>query len=140
MARRAGLGNATLYRHFAGRRELIRTVTLSLLSRTAEQAEAALAEEPTPFEAVRRFVHRAVDENFAALCPILADCPGVQDPEVLKAIAHLTHVISALFEAAQRSGRVRLDVSAGELAAAVSQLARPLPGRALNSRDPVVHR
>ncbi|MDX3214069.1 hypothetical protein PV318_00650 [Streptomyces sp. ME02-6991-2B] len=63
----------TALRHFVNRRALIRTVVLSLLSRTADQAEAALATEPTPLGAVRRFLRQAVDEHFRALCPMLGD-------------------------------------------------------------------
>ncbi|MDX3353742.1 TetR/AcrR family transcriptional regulator [Streptomyces sp. ME01-24h] len=87
--RRAALGNATLYRHFVNRRELIRTVVLSLLSRTADQAEAALATEPTPLGAVRRFLRQAVDEHFGALCPMLGDYSEADDQEIFRTRSRL---------------------------------------------------
>lgn len=61
IAQRAGVGNATLYRHFANRRELIRVVVLTLMSGLTEQAERALVEEPDAFAALRRFVHVSAD-------------------------------------------------------------------------------
>lgn len=140
IARRAGIGNATLYRHFADRRELIRTVTLSVLTRTAEQAEEALAEEPTPFQAVRRFVHQSVDERVGALCPAISDCIDIRDPEFSEARLHLQTAIAELIRAAQRSGELRPDVAVGDLMVAVTQLARPLPGTACRGIDRFVHR
>jgi AcrR family transcriptional regulator len=59
VARRAGVGNATLYRHFTDRTELIRQVTLSVMGGTAQRAEDALAEEPDAFSALCRFVFEA---------------------------------------------------------------------------------
>lgn len=73
IARRAGVGNATLYRNFADRRELIHHVTLSVMTRVLDHAAVAVAEEPDPFEAVSRFAHAAADERIGALCPLLSD-------------------------------------------------------------------
>ncbi|WP_326570150.1 TetR/AcrR family transcriptional regulator [Actinacidiphila glaucinigra] len=140
IARRAGIGNATLYRHFGNRQDLIRTVTLSLLSHTANQAEASLATEPSPFEAVRRFMHHAVNEYFGALCPMLADYSDTRDHELYRARSRLEALVSNLVEAAQRSGTLRADVTASDLTAAVAQLARPLPGTGLERNDHFAHR
>ncbi|MDX3099136.1 hypothetical protein PV417_32335 [Streptomyces sp. ME19-03-3] len=79
----------TALRHFVNRRELIRTVVLSLLSRTADQAEAALATEPTPLGAVRRFLRQAVDEHFGALCPMLGDYSAADDQEIFRTRSRL---------------------------------------------------
>ena len=43
IARRAEVGNATLYRHFADRGELIREVVCTVMDRASVQAERALA-------------------------------------------------------------------------------------------------
>lgn len=63
VARRAGVGNATLYRHFADRRELVHEVVLSVLERITGSGEAAMAEESDAFAALRRFAHGAADED-----------------------------------------------------------------------------
>ncbi|WP_055590768.1 TetR/AcrR family transcriptional regulator [Peterkaempfera griseoplana] len=140
IARRAGIGNATLYRHFADRRELIRTVTLSVLIRTIDEAEAALAEEATAFQALRRFVHSAADERIGAMCSLLSGWVEARDPEFAEARAHLVQAMESLIEAAQRSGELRPDVAVGDVIVAVTQLARPLPGTGCLGIDRFVHR
>lgn len=71
VARRAGVGNATVYRNFPDREALAREVVCSVMDRTAEAAEAALAESGDAFAALSRFVHTSVDERIGALCPML---------------------------------------------------------------------
>ncbi|MFJ6216029.1 TetR/AcrR family transcriptional regulator [Streptomyces sp. NPDC092296] len=140
IARRAGVGNATLYRHFPDRRELLRTVILSVLARTAEQAEAALAEEADAFGALSRFVHTAADERIGALCPLLSDVFESREPAFAEARARLQHAVEDVVDAAHQSGQLRPDVAVGDLMVAVTQLARPLPGTACFTIDRFVHR
>src|SRR4051795_8357425 len=49
VARRAGVGNATLYRHFGDREDLIRQVATHVIAQVADDAESALAEQGDPF-------------------------------------------------------------------------------------------
>ncbi|MFH8366029.1 TetR/AcrR family transcriptional regulator [Streptomyces sp. NPDC018031] len=128
IARRAGLGNATIYRHFADRRELIHHVTISVMARTADQAEAARAEEPDAFQALRRFVHAAADERIGALCPLLSDGIDRDHPDQVAARIRLQTGIEALMAAARDSGQLRSDIDVGDLLVALTQLTRPLPG------------
>ncbi|MFF2810971.1 TetR/AcrR family transcriptional regulator [Streptomyces sp. NPDC058000] len=128
IARRAGVGNATLYRHFADRRELIHHVTLSVMSRIADRAERALAEEPDAFEALRRFVHDAVEEQIGALCPLLSDAADPAHPDLLAARERLDAAVEAAMGAARDSGQLRADIAVGDLMVALTQLTRPLPG------------
>lgn len=104
IARRAGVGNATLYRHFADRLELIHHVTLSVMSRTADRAESALAEESDAFQALRRFVHAAVEERIGALCPLLADGVDRDHPDLVAARDRLEVAVEAVMAAARDSG------------------------------------
>ncbi|MDT3398504.1 helix-turn-helix domain-containing protein [Streptomyces sp. B1866] len=129
IARRAGVGNATIYRHFTDRRELIHHVVLSVMSRAADQAEAAAAEEPDAFEALRRFVLAAADERIGALCPMTSDEVDKDHPEQLAARDRLKTGIEALMTAARASGQLRADIDVGDLLVAVTQLTRPLPGK-----------
>src|SRR5216683_2549991 len=52
IARRAGVGIATLYRRFPDREALVRAVAVDVLARTAHEARQALAEEPDAFAAL----------------------------------------------------------------------------------------
>ena len=128
VARRAGVGNATLYRHFADRTALIRQVTLSVMARTTQLAEDALAEEPDTFAALTRFVFAAVGERIGALCPLLYDAFDQPDPEVAAQMERMERSITAIVVRAQRDGQLRGDIAIGDLMVALTQLTRPLPG------------
>jgi AcrR family transcriptional regulator len=140
VARRAGVGNATLYRHFADRRELVRQVTLSVMTRTARRAENALAEEKDAFAALYRFVFEAAEERIGALCPLLSEAFDGKDPEVAEQVERLECSITAIIERAQRDGLLRDDIAVGDLMVAVTQLTRPLPGTGCVGFDRFVHR
>ncbi|WP_374050305.1 TetR/AcrR family transcriptional regulator [Streptomyces roseicoloratus] len=140
IARRAGVGNATLYRNFPERDDLVREVVLSLTARITERAVEATEQESDPFEAVRRFTHAAADERVGALCPMLDGDFDKNHPDLLAERSRLEEAVQELVERAQTAGRMRADVGAGDLMIAVSQLTRPLPGTACPSMDRFVHR
>lgn len=165
IARRAGIGNATLYRHFPDRTALIHHVVLFVMDRVAGLAEAVLAEEglagsglaeagltveglaadgaprePDAFAALCRFTHAAVDERIGALCPMLSSDFDREHPELLASRDALEGAVEALLAAGQQSGRVRTDIGVGDLMIALSQLSRPLPGPACFDPDAFVHR
>ncbi|WP_258017908.1 TetR/AcrR family transcriptional regulator [Streptomyces noursei] len=140
IARRAGVGNATLYRHFTDRRDLIHHVTLSVMSRIADRAECALLEESDAFEALRRFVHDAVEERIGALCPLLSDGVDPAHPDLLAARERLDAAVAAVMGAARDSGQLRTDIAVGDLMVALTQLTRPLPGTGCMDFDRFVHR
>jgi AcrR family transcriptional regulator len=140
VARRAGVANATLYRHFTDRADLVRQVTLSVVARTVKRAEDALAEEPDAFAALCRFVLEAAQERIGALCPLLTDVFDRQDPAVVSQVERMERSISAILERAQRAGQLRTDIAVGDVMVAVTQLTRPLPGVCCAGFDRFVHR
>ncbi|MEV4612110.1 TetR/AcrR family transcriptional regulator [Kitasatospora sp. NPDC049258] len=140
IARRAGVGNATLYRNFADRRELIHHVTLSVLDQVVEHAERAMAEEPDAFAALTRFTHAAADERMGALCPLLSDHIDMHDPELHEAKARLQETTTEVITRAHLSGQLREDVGVGDFVVAITQLTRPLPGTHCLDLDQFVHR
>ncbi|MFE3601480.1 TetR/AcrR family transcriptional regulator [Streptomyces sp. NPDC059096] len=140
IARRAGIGNATLYRHFPDRYALVHEVVRTVMARVADQAERIAAEEPDAFAALRRFVHTAADERIGALCPMLSEAFDRKHPEVDAERSRLEGAVEGLMERARQSGRLRPDVEAGDLLIALSQLTRPLPDSGCLSMDRFVHR
>lgn len=134
IARRAGVGNATVYRHFADRSELIRQVTLEVMNRIVELAESALAQTPDAFEALQRFVHGAADERIGALCPILSDYEPIA-AEFAEKRVRLEQALEDIMDRARGSGLLRPDVTAGDILIALPQLTRPLPGTACLNLD-----
>jgi AcrR family transcriptional regulator len=140
IAQRAGVGNATLYRHFANRRELIRVVILSLMSGLTERAEQALAEEPDAFDALRRFVHDSADGHIGGLCPILSNWLDPDDPELRTVRERLEQALESILQRARESGQLRADVGIGDLIVPIVQLTRPLPGTGWATLDRFAHR
>ncbi|MFJ9518872.1 TetR/AcrR family transcriptional regulator [Kitasatospora sp. NPDC101801] len=140
IARRAGVGNATVYRNFADRRELIHHVTLSVMHQMVGHARAAMTEEPDAFAAVARFTHAAADERISALCPMISQHGDPDDPELEQAGEQLQATVVELITRAQRAGLLRADIGAGDYLATVAQLTRPLPGSDCISVDGFVHR
>jgi AcrR family transcriptional regulator len=140
IARRAGVGNATMYRHFADRSDLIRQVTLEVMNRIVELAESALADAPDAFEALQRFVHGAADERIGALCPILSDGYELIAAELAEKRVRLERALEDIMDRARNAGLLRPDVAAGDILIALPQLTRPLPGSACLNLDRFVDR
>ncbi|MHC0433312.1 TetR/AcrR family transcriptional regulator [Streptomyces sp. O3] len=141
VARRAGVGNATVYRHFPDRGALVRAVVCSVMDRVAAVAERSIAEEPDAFQGLCDFVHAAADERVGALCPMLSDTfADRDDPELLAARQRLEPLVGEVMERARASGQLRDDVAVGDLMVALSQLTRPLPGTACLDVDRFAHR
>ncbi|WP_395296793.1 TetR/AcrR family transcriptional regulator [Kitasatospora hibisci] len=140
IARRAGVGNATLYRNFPDRTALIREVALLVKNRVLAGAEAAQAEGGSPFDALQRFVHATVEEKVGALCPVLTSRVDVHDPDLVGIRERMTTAVVELMDRAKAAGELRADVDHGDLFIAISQLTRPLPGTSCQLLDEFVHR
>lgn len=140
IARRAGVGNATLYRHFPDRAALVHHVVLYVMDRVTALAEDSLAEEPDAFAALCRFTHAAADERIGALCPMLSGDFDHEHPELLAAGGALDTAVEALVATGQRDGLLRTDIGVGDLMVALSQLSRPLPGTHCPDADRFAHR
>jgi AcrR family transcriptional regulator len=128
IARRAGTGIATLYRRFPDRRALIREVVLDALQRTVEEARQAAAEEPGPFAALARYMHRAIDVRAAAVIPALLGQIPFGDEEIARARQAGLAAVQALVDAAHRAGALRPEVTSGDVGMLTVRLSRPLPG------------
>lgn len=140
VAHRAGVGNATLYRHFGNRDELILAVALSAIDRITDHAARAVSEEPDAFEALRRFVLRAADERIGSLCALFCGGFDPHDPRVVQARERLEAAVDRVMSQARRSGQLRPDVERGDLLTAVTQLTRPVPGTTCGDIGPFVYR
>ncbi|MFE2299640.1 TetR/AcrR family transcriptional regulator [Streptomyces sp. NPDC059445] len=140
IARRAGVGNATVYRNFPDRDALAREVVCSVMDRTSEWVEEALAVDGDAFEALSGFVHFAADERIGALCPMLSANFDQNHPDLVAARDRITELIQRLMARAREAGQLRPDVEVGDLMIAVSQLTRPLPGTGCQGIDQFVHR
>jgi AcrR family transcriptional regulator len=137
---RAGVGNATLYRHFPRRADLIAAVFRREIDACADAAPA-LAAEYAPFEALAHWTRRFAD--FVATKRGLASALHCGDPAYDGLYAHfeerLRPAFRNLFGAARAAGVIRGDVEAEDLLEAVKNLCMGAdvanPGRAQRMVD-----
>ncbi|MET9779060.1 helix-turn-helix domain-containing protein [Streptomyces sp. NPDC006367] len=140
IARRAGVGNATVYRNFPDRDALVREVVCSVMDRTARAAELALAETGDAFEALERFAHAAADERISALCPMVSSTFDQHHPDLEAARGRVEQLVAEVMARATAAGQLRPDVGVGDLMIAVAQLSRPPAGTECLRADRFVHR
>jgi AcrR family transcriptional regulator len=127
IARRAGVGVATLYRHFPDRANLYLHVQLDVLTRLTEEAAAAMREEKDAFGALARYMHTAVDLRVSAIVPMLADRLP-ENADVERARARSRAATEALVAYAHRERALRPEVSTVDIALLVVRVSRPIPG------------
>jgi AcrR family transcriptional regulator len=127
IARRAGVGIATLYRRFPDRPALLRQVALDLLGRSAHEASASLASEPDAFGALARYLHRALDLRIAAVMPVLVGQLQM-DEELFAARRASSEAVDRIIAAARADGSLRPDAASGDVGMLLVRLSRPLPG------------
>ncbi|WP_052396175.1 TetR/AcrR family transcriptional regulator [Kutzneria sp. 744] len=137
IAKRAAIGNATVYRHFADRTSLLHEVVRCVMTRTADAAELAVESSPDSYAALCGFVHAVADQRITILCPLLssADHAGLAD---LK--QRVITAVDTLVTAAQQAGQIRSDVSFADVLMALAQLTRPPAGRSWSDVEPFAHR
>jgi AcrR family transcriptional regulator len=116
IARRAGVGNATLYRRFPSRRDLISAVFLDRLADYARAVEQAL-DAGDPWSGFREYVHhvcglQAEDRGLADLLVVRADDED-EDFERLRIRAYDGFV--ELVRRAQEQGSLRADYQPEDL-------------------------
>lgn len=122
VAKAAGVGIATLYRHFPDQQDLMRGVALDVLDRTVAAGEAAL-DEVDGGAALRRYLHAAIDIGLGAVNivhPLLHD---VDWPEQRTAAQN---VLDRLVDCAHRDEAIAADVTPKDIALATIRFCRPL--------------
>lgn len=123
VAQRAGVGIATLYRHFADEQELLRAVTLDVLDRTIDEGETALDESGTGGEALRRYMHAAIDIGLGVVNIVH---PLLDDSDWPERRGAAQGVLDRLIDAARLNGAIDHDVTANDVALAAIRFCRPL--------------
>jgi AcrR family transcriptional regulator len=110
IARRAGVGNATLYRHFPTREELVQAALLAPMAEYLAAAEEAVA-DPDPWAGFRDYLLRlcqlqARDRGLADLLVTTIRTPSGELEALRGAAFELTR---QLIERAQAAGELRAD-------------------------------
>lgn len=123
VAERAGVGIATLYRHFSDQPQLLRAVAVEVLDRAIREGRAALEEATTGGDALRRYLHAAIDTGLGAVNivhPLLDDTDWSDQRDESR------DVLDRLVEAATRDGAIAHDHAATDIALAAIRFCRPL--------------
>jgi len=116
VARQAGVGIGTLYRHFPTREALFEAVYRREVQQLADLAEQ-LMEQPDPVEALRRWMH-AIVEFVATKKGMLATLAvAAQSKSDMTALSseRLTRMGGRLLDRAVAAGTVRADISPEDL-------------------------
>ncbi|HWX62253.1 TetR/AcrR family transcriptional regulator [Bradyrhizobium sp.] len=117
VARRAGVGIGTLYRHFPTREALFEAVYRREVEQLGELAEQ-LKREPQPVEALRRWLRSNVEfvatkKGMSAALALAAH--GKSSELIAFSFERLTKAVGALLDRAVAAGEIRADVSAEDL-------------------------
>jgi AcrR family transcriptional regulator len=116
IAKQAGVGPGTLYRHFPTREELLQAVYRSELEKLAA-AERKLAETMTPIEALRAWLLLFIDAIAAKalIAPALNTLLGDHKKAFAASYAQMQEAIRSLVKRAIKSGDIRKDLDAMDL-------------------------
>jgi AcrR family transcriptional regulator len=138
IARRAGVGIATLYRRFPERRHLMREVAIEVVGEAIAIAEDATSSVPEPFAALARYLRGAVAARVGAVMPLLSDESVMDNSAVSDACDDLSRQVQEMITAAQRAGSLRGDVTARDVGLLLVRACAPLPSPVTRQVDPGV--
>ncbi|GAA3111668.1 TetR/AcrR family transcriptional regulator [Streptosporangium carneum] len=124
IAAKAGVGTATIYRHFPTRADLIIAVYRHQVEACAEAGPALLATSATPHAALGRWINLFVDFLVTkhGLAAVLRSDDAGFDALHAYFLDRLVPVCAQLLEAAARSGEIRSGLEAYELMRGVGNL------------------
>lgn len=134
VARIAGVGIATVFRHFPTKQDLLRAVLTARLEGLRDRArELAASADPGP--AFLDFFGEVVDgaAEKLSIAEALVDVGGDADGAPTRAGEELREAFAELLDRAQQAGTVRADVAAPEVYALMVGVSRataqvPMPG------------
>ncbi len=124
IAKAAGVGIGTLYRHFPTRDALIEAVYRAETQNLA-QAAPQLLETMTPVEALRSWLRLFVDHiaTKQVMSPVLASMVGGTSELYAESTASIKTAIGSLVDRAVAAGAIRLDIEPLDLLRALAGVA-----------------
>ena len=131
IARAAGLGVGTLYRHFPDRTALLALISCDVVSRLAARTAEAAASALPRWDVLLGYVRDAAQEPLAMLKSVPAD-----DPVVAAPADRMHTLLIDVIKGAQAEGSMRTDIEAE----AVTELLRLVVCRAGASPDDPLNR
>jgi AcrR family transcriptional regulator len=145
VAERAGVGIATVFRHFPSKEALIEATLVRQFNRLDERA-TKLAEEPDPREAIRQLIATLIETSSTKLTLLsLVRANDQYPPAVLEATQNLQATINVILTRARNEDAVRADVTVDEFFVLVRGLAQaaattPVTPGTMNRAIDIVYR
>jgi AcrR family transcriptional regulator len=132
IAAKAGVGTATIYRHFPTRADLIVVVYRHQVEFLADSGPALLESSATPYAALGRWIDHFVDfvVTKQGLAAVLQSDDPCYDPLHSYFLERLVPVCTRLLDAAADAGEIRSDLDAYELMRGVGGLCAGAGGNA----------
>jgi AcrR family transcriptional regulator len=125
IAKRAGVGSGTLYRHFPNRQALLETVFKDQIQQLYERGEALLAAGHEPGAALEDWLHafQTYLVSYRGLAVTLQGLYTHTDELFTESHAQLRHAVDTLLERAQAAGVIRAGVTGSDLLRLISGIA-----------------
>ena len=120
IARRAGVGIGTLYRHYPDRTALLNAVANHVLEHAITAARTALAEAPTGYDALRQYMQAAFDHGVGVLS-ILHHVE--HDWSAQRAV--IAPLLQAILARCKQEGVTRPDLQPADIVIALIRFSRP---------------
>ncbi|MFC5745829.1 TetR/AcrR family transcriptional regulator [Actinomadura rugatobispora] len=124
IARAAGVGSATLYRHFPNRDDLLVAALAENMAATHRRG-TELVSAPRPAEALRAWLLAMIDQvsTYGDLPGRVLDAAGSRNSALGVTCASMQEITRTLLDRAREAGAVRADVTPEELFDLVSGIA-----------------
>lgn len=123
----AGVGAATLYRHFPTRELLLTALTHRSFNIALEHARRAAEESRPALDSLLGFFERTIDRRDELILPLHGG-PVFDDAETVRLRAQIREALEEVLERGRQEGTVRAGVTAQDIVVSGALLAQPLPG------------
>jgi AcrR family transcriptional regulator len=136
VARRAGVGQATLYRHFPDRRALIAAVAEEVLDAVEEEA-AAIPPGPGALEALLRLIVASMVRTHALLQVVEDESSNPREPGTLLhgLVQRLLGMVAERFAPAKAAGVLRQDLTVDDVMLVLGMAKGVIEGLPADERD-----
>ncbi|KQY96801.1 hypothetical protein ASD19_09620 [Microbacterium sp. Root53] len=132
IAKRAGVGQGTLYRHFPDR--------VSLAVAVFEENVVALEDELRDDGTIADLLDRIVEQATASTALVQLLLGRETDPRTVELASRFEGLVATLIERDRAAGRIGAHVEPADVAIAVSMLAHELAATPEPDREPAAHR
>lgn len=121
IAKQAGVGRATLYRHFASRDALVKAVAMAAIAAFDQASAEVVAQNLNAGDALLAFLTKVIPLgdrfHFLAIEPV-----AYNDPEVATAYARQLQELDAFITTLKQEGFIALDIPTAWVATAIDSL------------------